>query len=72
MKPGDPRWIARIDEGEGAQDPLGMDRVTNRLLGDLMPGITTISPRPRYIAHHLWALRDTAESKNPNSRVRLS
>ena len=71
MKPGDPRWTARIDEEAGAQDPLGMDRVTNRLLEDLMPGITTISPRPRYIAHHLWALRDTAESKNPNSRVQL-
>ena len=71
MKPGDPRWTARIDEDEGAQDPLGMNRVTDRLLRDLMPGITTISPRPRYIAHHLWALRDTAESENPSSRVQL-
>jgi len=71
VNPGDPRWTARIDEDEGAQDPLGMNRVTDRLLRDLMPGITTISPRPRYIAHHLWALRDTAESENPSSRVQL-
>ena len=71
VKQGDPRWTARIDESKGAEDPLGMTRVTNRLLGDLLPGITTISPRPRYIAHHLWALKDTDANDNPTSRTEL-
>ncbi len=71
MRQGDPRWTARVDEEEGAQDPLGMTRVTDRLLRDLLPGITTISPRPRYIAHHLWALADVAEREEPASRPQL-
>lgn len=71
MKQGDPRWTARVDESKGAEDPLGMTRVLNRLLRDLLPGITTISPRPRYIAHHLWALKNTAENDNPSLRREL-
>lgn len=71
MRPGDPQWTARIEEDEGAQDPLAMNRVTDRLLRDLLPGITTISPRPRYIAHHLWALSDVAENDKPESRAQL-
>jgi hypothetical protein len=43
----------------------------DRLVGDLLPGITTISPRPRYVAHHLWALRDVAERDDPESRAQL-
>jgi len=71
MHQGDPRWTARVEEDEGAQDPLGMNRVTDRLLRDLLPGITTIAPRPRYIAHHLWALDDVADRDEPNSRAQL-
>jgi len=71
MRVGDPLWTARPEESEGAQDPLGMTRVMNRLLRELLPGITTISPRPRYIAHHLWALRDVAERDDPESRAQL-
>lgn len=71
MRVGDPQWTARTEESDGAQDPLGMNRVLDRLLRDLLPGITTISPRPRYIAHHLWALRDVAERDDPESRAQL-
>jgi len=71
MRQGDPRWTARVEEDEGAQDPLGMNRVTDRLLRDLLPGITTIAPRPRYIAHHLWALDNVAEREEPGSRAQL-
>jgi hypothetical protein len=71
MQVGDPQWTARAEESEGAQDPLGMNRVLDRLLGDLLPGITTISPRPRYIAHHLWALRDVTQRDDPESRAQL-
>ena len=71
MQVGDPQWTARATETEGAQDPLGMTRVLDRLLRDLLPGITTISPRPRYIAHHLWALRDVTQRADPDSRAQL-
>jgi len=71
MRVGDPQWTARAEENEGVQDPLGMNRVMDRLLRDLLPGITTISPRPRYFAHHLWALRDVPEREDPESRAQL-
>lgn len=71
MRSGDPRWTERDEESEGAQDPLAMNRVTDRLLRDLLPGITTISPRPRYISHHLWALDNATKDTNPESRPQL-
>ena len=71
MRSGDPRWTARDEESEGAQDPLAMNRVTDRLLRALLPGITTISPRPRYIAHHLWALDNATKENNPESHAQL-
>ena len=68
MRPGDPVWTEKVEEQEIAQDPLAMNRVMNRLLEDLLPGITTISPRARYISHHLWAARDVIQRDNPESR----
>ncbi|MDS0474358.1 hypothetical protein [Natrinema sp. 1APR25-10V2] len=69
MQPGDPFWTEKVEESDIAQDPLAMTRVTNRLLGDLLPGITTITPRARYIAHHTWAVWDTEQREDPETRA---
>lgn len=69
MRPGDPLWTEKVEERDLAQDPLAMNRVMNRLLEELLPGITTISPRARYISHHLWAARDVIRQENPASRA---
>lgn len=71
IQSGDPIWTEKVEESDIAQDPLGMDRVTNRLLRELLPGITTISPRARYIAHHLWAAWDTDQRENPGTRAKF-
>jgi len=68
MNVGDPVWTEKVEERDLAQDPLATNRVMNRLLRDLLPGITTISPRARYLSHHLWALRDIAQHVKPESR----
>lgn len=68
MRPGDPVWTEKVEEQDLAQDPLAMNRVINRLLEDLLPGITTISPRARYISHHLWAAKDVLQRENPESQ----
>ncbi|WP_416841811.1 hypothetical protein [Haloferax sp. DFSO52] len=72
MNLGDPMWTAKITEKDLAQDPLAMDRVRNRLVSDLLPGITTISPRPRYYAHHLWAVMDIARRDDPSTRAEFN
>ena len=72
MQSGDPVWTEKVEESEIVQDPLAIKRVTNRLLGDLLPGITTITPRARYIAHHAWAIWDIEQREDPETRIRIS
>lgn len=63
----DPVWNERVRESDRAMDPLGMNRVTDRLLNDLLQGITTVTPRARYYSFYTWAVgriceRNSAEN----------
>ena len=71
MSIGDPRWTERVDKKDGAQDPLAMTRVTDRLLSDLLPGITTITPRARYVSHHAWSIWDAEKRSSPATATEL-
>lgn len=71
MSVGDPLWTEQVENEEGAQDPLAMTRVSNRLLGDLFPGITTTTPRARYISHHAWAIWDAEQRDSPANETEL-
>lgn len=52
----DPVWNKPVFESDRALDPLGANRVTDRMLNDLLSGITTVTPRARYYAFYLWAV----------------
>jgi len=52
----DPVWNKPVEESDRALDPLGMNRVTDRLLNDLLMGITTLTPRARYYSFYTWAV----------------
>lgn len=55
----DPVWNKFVKEYDRALDPLGMNRLTDRLLNDLLLGITTVTPRARYYSFYLcylWAI----------------
>lgn len=71
MSIGDPLWTERVEKKGGAQDPLAMTRVTDRLLTDLLPGITTITPRVRYVSHHAWAIWDAEKRGSPENATEL-
>jgi len=51
-----PVWNKPVQEGDQALDPLGMNRVTDRLLNDLLMGITTVTPRARYYSFYTWVV----------------
>lgn len=57
-----PVWNKRIEESDRALDPLGMNRVTDKLLSDLLPGITTVTPRARYYSFYVWAVQKAGET----------
>lgn len=71
MSIGDPLWTERVEKQSGAQDPLAMTRVTDRLLSDLFPGITTITPRARYVSHHAWSIWDAEQRSSPANATEL-
>ena len=50
----DPIWIKKIKESDRALDPLGVNRVNDRMVGELLQGITTLSSRARYYPVYLW------------------
>jgi len=52
----DPRWVALIYKKTTGQDFLGLRAVQTNLLGYLLPGIITITPRARYYAFYSWLL----------------
>ncbi|MBY8987734.1 MAG: hypothetical protein KGD61_04720 [Candidatus Lokiarchaeota archaeon] len=56
-----PVWNKRIEKSDRALNPLGMNRVTDKLLSELLPGITTVTPRARYYSFYVWAVQKAGE-----------
>ena len=50
----DPIWNKKIKESNIALDPLGVSKVNDRMVGELLQGITTLSSRARYYSVYLW------------------
>lgn len=57
----DPRWIKPIYGKIDGQDYLGLRLVQERIVGHLLPGIITITPRVRYYAFYSWLLVEYAQ-----------
>jgi len=61
----DPHWIAPIYKATTGEDFLGLRAVQGNIVGYLLPGITTITPRARYYAFYSWLLVEYGESHPP-------
>jgi len=59
-----PVWNEAVGEVDRALDPLGMNRVTDRLLNDLLLGITTVTPRARYYSFYTWVVHSIGQQKS--------
>ena len=44
----DPIWNKQIKEFDRALDPLGVNKVNDRMMNELLRGITTLTSRARY------------------------
>jgi len=58
----DPHWIAPIYKAMTGEDFLGLRAVQGNIVGYLLPGIITITPRARYYAFYSWLLVEYQQS----------
>ena len=56
-----------------SRDPLGLaNRVSQRLVNQLLYGITAIGNRARYYSYSLWAIHDVMAREKPISHKELA
>ncbi len=54
--PPEPLWTERIFQTNTGEDFLGLHSVQNNIVGYLLPGIITITPRARYYSFYSWLI----------------
>jgi len=59
----EPTWNKPIKEYDIARDPLGMNRVGERMIGQLVQGFAVTTPRARYYSFYVWAIEQIREKK---------
>jgi len=59
-----PVWVKPASIAKKTLDPLGLDRVSDRLIGDLLTGITALTNRTRYYSFYTWAVKNVNEVEN--------
>gem|GEM_PF-5189391 len=66
------QWSAKVICST-SRDPLGLaNRVSQRLVNQLLFGITAIGRRARYYSYSLWAIHDVMTRENPSSNRELT
>jgi len=60
----DPVWTKPASITKKTLDPLGLDRVSNRLTSDMLRGITALTSRARYYAFYVWDIKNVNESED--------
>lgn len=60
-----PHWTAPIYKTNTGEDFLGLRMVQTNILGYLLPGIITITPRARYYAFYSWLLVEYEQQHPP-------
>lgn len=59
----EPTWNKPVKEFDRALDPLGMNRVNDRMIGELALGFTLLTPRARYYAFYVWVIDQIRKKK---------
>ena len=59
-----PVWIKPASITKKTQDPLGLDRVSNRLTSDMLTGITVLTTRARYYSFYVWVIKNINDVEN--------
>ncbi len=64
-----PQWTKRVVFEAGGRDPLGLDKWSDLLKGQLLSGIVTNNNRARYYSYFCWAMWQIQEEE-PTKRYR--
>jgi len=62
----DPVWTKPASVTKKTLDPLGLDRVSNRLTSDMLTGITVLTLRARYYSFYVWSIKNVNECEDIN------
>jgi hypothetical protein len=54
-------WSKPVKISDRAMDPLGMNRVSDRITNEMLAGITTMTSRARYFSFYTWAIYDISQ-----------
>jgi len=57
----DPMWTKPMKISDRAMDPLGMNRVSDRITNELLTGITVMTSRARYYSFYVWNVYDISK-----------
>lgn len=58
-----PLWTKRIDLNSRALDPLGLSRVSENIVDELLPGLTTLTTMGRNYCFYCWAIQQANKEK---------
>jgi len=59
-----PVWIKTASITRKSLDPLGLDRVSDRLTSNMLMGITSMTTRARYYPFYVWAIKNVNETED--------
>jgi hypothetical protein len=71
-KPIDPLWTEPLELSQRMMDPLGMSRVSEWIVDELLPGITTLTTRARNYSFYCWVIKDIIEKNKGKKSINLS
>lgn len=67
----DPLWTKPLELSQRMMDPLGMSRVSEWIVDELLPGVTTLTTRARNYSFYCWVIKDIIEKNKGKKSINL-
>ncbi|MCW3999511.1 MAG: hypothetical protein NWE93_04675 [Candidatus Bathyarchaeota archaeon] len=58
-----PVWTKQMTIGSQTLDPLGFDKIADRITTDMLTGIVALTTRARYYSFYVWAIKNVIEKE---------
>lgn len=58
-----PVWTKQMSISSESLDPLGLDKVSDRITSDMLTGIVALTKRARYYSFYVWVIKNVAEKE---------
>jgi hypothetical protein len=58
-----PIWTKQMTIGSQTLDPLGFDKIADRITNDMLTGIVALTDRARYYSFYVWAIKNVNQKE---------